>query len=82
MILLEAIQDFTLQDFDKISNLERKTELSVEEPLNKIHLGDKFTTDKETADYLLGKNSSEVIVTKILEVLPEKPKKKKKKEAK
>lgn len=83
MIVLEAIQDFTLEDFKKISNLKRKTELSKEEPKNKIHSGDEFTTDTETSDYLLGNNKNKAVVVKILEVLPEKTKKTtKKKEVK
>lgn len=75
MILLEATEDFTLKDFNKISQLKRKTELTEDEPENIIHSGDKFVADKNMSKYLLGNNDSKIIVAKVLEVLPEKTKK-------
>lgn len=79
MVVLEAIQDFTLQDFDKINIIERKTELSKDDPFNKLHVGDTFETDKDMAEYLTGNNTKNLTVAKILEIKKEEEKPKKKK---
>lgn len=67
---VEVIKEFTLKDFDKLSNIERKSEERKTEGL--LYVGDIFQCDDEMAKYLTGENDKNVIVVKILESLPEK----------
>lgn len=67
MIKVEVIEKFTLSDFKKLVNIERK---SIERP-GELFVGDKFYCDKEMADYLLGDNKLKRAFVKVIEVAPE-----------
>lgn len=66
MIKCKAISDFTLKDFDKLTNIKRK---AIETP-GKIYTGDEFTCTEEMAKYLTGGNDKGKVVVKVIEVLP------------
>lgn len=68
MIKVEVIQDFTLQEFDKLKNIIRKEK----EQEGKLFIGDIFECDEKMADYLTGNNSINKAVVKVIEVIPEK----------
>lgn len=68
MIKVEVIQDFTLQEFDKLKNIIRKEK----EQEGKLFIGDIFECDEKMADYLTGNNSINKSVVKVIEVIPEK----------
>ena len=70
MIRCRVIEQFTLKDFDKLSNIKRK---SIEEK-GKLFIGDEFECDEKMASYLTGDNEKKKVVVKVIEVLPkEKP---------
>lgn len=66
MIRCRVIEQFTLKDFDKLSNIKRK---SIEEKC-KLFVGDEFDCDEEMAKYLTGGNEKKKVVVKVIEVLP------------
>lgn len=68
MIKVEAIKQFTLADYDKITNIQRK---SVEKE-GMLYVGDTFECDEKMAKYLTGNNDKGNIVVKIIEVIPDK----------
>lgn len=68
MIKCEVIKEFTLEKFDKLKNIQRKSI----ETKGKLYVGDTFECDKSMADYLLGDNKDKHIVVKVIEVIPEK----------
>ena len=84
MIKVEVIENFTLQRFDELKNIERATQ----EVKGKLFAKDRFECSKELTDYLLGNNPLKKAVVKLIEVVPEeetieeKPKKKKSKSKK
>lgn len=67
MIKCEATSEFTLNDFGKLKNIQRKN-LDV---YGKLYPEDRFECDKKMFDYLNGGNKDGYIVVKILEVVPE-----------
>ena len=68
MIKLEAIEGFTLERFDELQNIQRK---SVDSK-GRIYVGDIFECPQDLADYLLGANPIGRAVVKVIEVEPEK----------
>ena len=67
MIKVEALQDFSLRDFNKVEELERKGK-------NKdgfIFKGDTFKCDEKLYEYLCGKNPLNKTVVQVVEVIPE-----------
>ena len=70
IIKVEAIKQFTLADYDKITNIQRK---SVDTE-GMLYVGDTFECTKELAEYLTGKNDRGNVVVKIIEVTPEEKK--------
>ena len=68
MIKVEVIEDFTLNEFNKISNLQRKL-LNVE---GRLFVGDRFECDEKMVDYLTGNNKQGKVVVKVKELEPEK----------
>ena len=68
MIKVRAIEDFTLQEFDKLKNIIRKSK----EQKGKLFIGDIFECDEKMADYLTGNNPVNRAVVKVIEVIPEK----------
>ena len=76
MVKVEAIIDFTYSNYDKIKELESRSE-KVE---GKIFQGDVFKVEDKEALYLTGENKDKIVAVKVLEVIPEqKPKRKTKK---
>lgn len=68
MIKVRVIEDFTLQEFDKLKNIIRKGK----EQEGKLFIGDIFECDEKMANYLTGNNSINRAVVKVIEVIPEK----------
>ena len=74
MIKVEVTEEFTLNEFNKISNLQRKL-LNVE---GRLFVGDRFECDKKMFDYLTGNNKQGKVVVKVIELEPKKEIKNKK----
>ena len=72
MIKCETVKDFTLNDFNKLSNIKRK--LMTQE--GKLFVGDTFECDEKMAKYLNGDNDKKAVVVKIVEIMPKKTTKK------
>lgn len=66
MIKCEVIENFSLNDFDKLKNIQRKG-VDVKGQLVK---GDVFECDEKMAKYLTGDNALNKAVVKIIEVEP------------
>lgn len=64
MIRCEVIEDFTLRDFDKLENIQRKRH----NEYGKLFVGDTFTCNEIMADYLTGNNALNKVVVKVIEV--------------
>ena len=60
---LQATQNFTLKDFDKLINIVRK-DLDVK---GKLYEGDIFECDEEMAKYLLGDNKYKQPFVEVIE---------------
>ena len=73
MIKCEVIKEFTLERFDELKNIERKTF----DTKGKLYVGDIFECTEEMAKYLMGSNKDKQVVVKVIEVEPIKAKKKK-----
>lgn len=67
MIKCEVIKEFTLERFDELKNIKRKS-IGTN---GKLYVGDIFECDKEMADYLMGNNNNSVVVVKVIEIEPE-----------
>lgn len=67
MIKLQALENFTLERFNELQNIER----AGRDTKGQINANDKFECDKELADYLLGANHLDRPVVKVIEVVPE-----------
>ena len=70
MIRLEAILKFSFEKFEKLKNLKRFNEN--ENKYGEIYMRDTFECDKKTAKYLLGENPNNIIVARIIEIMPNK----------
>ena len=68
MIKVEVTEDFTLEKFNELKNIIRKTK----EQEGKLFIGDIFECDKKMADYLTGNNPINRAVVKVIEVISEK----------
>ena len=68
MIKVEVTEDFTLEKFNELKNIIRKTK----EQEGKLFIGDIFECDEKMADYLTGNNPINRAVVKVIEVIPEK----------
>ena len=67
MIRLECIKEFTLKEYNKLTNIIRKDR----EEVGRIFIGDIFECDKDMADYLTGKNKKKEVVANVIKVIPE-----------
>lgn len=70
MVKVEVIEDFTLERFNELKNIQRKGK----DIKGSLFKGDEFDCSKELADYLLGNNKLNKAFIKIIEVIPEKKK--------
>ena len=68
MIKCETIKEFTLERYDELENIQRKSI----DTKGKLYVGDVFECKKELADYLLGGNDKGKVVVKVIEIEPEK----------
>ena len=68
MIKVQALQDFTLERFNEVKNLQRGTAKNQE---GWIYKTDIFECEKELCDYLLGDNHIKKAVVEVIEVIPE-----------
>lgn len=68
MIKVEAIENFTLEKFNEIKNIQRMSK----DQKGKLYKGDVFECTEEMAKYLTGENALQKTVVKIIEVKPEK----------
>ena len=68
MIKLQALENFTLERFNEIQDIER----AGRDQKNWINKNDTFKCNKDLADYLLGDNPLKRPVVKVIEVVPEK----------
>lgn len=68
MVRLETIEEFTLQDFNKLKDIKRKGK----DTAGRLFVGDTFVCDENMRDYLLGDNALNKAVAKVVEVIPEK----------
>ena len=68
MIKCEVIENFTLEDYKKLKNVEKVQKRKD----NEFGIKDTFECDKDMAEYLTGKNDINKTVVKIIEVIPEK----------
>lgn len=66
MIRVECIKQFKLADFDKLSNIKRKS-IDVK---GLLFVGDTFECDEEMVKYLTGNNEDGDVVVKVIEVEP------------
>lgn len=67
MIKCEVIKNFSLKEFDKLKNIQRKNL----DTKGKLYVGDTFDCDKKMADYLTGNNLKGDVVVEVIEVIPE-----------
>ena len=75
MVRCEVIKEFTLDKFNELKDLNRYNPNLKEE--GKLYVKDTFNCTDEMADYLMGNNSKNKIVIKMLEYIEdEKPVKK------
>ena len=68
MVTCEAIEEFTLRDYDKLTNIKRKNV----DTKGRLYVGDVFDCDDEMATYLTGGNPKKKVVVKVLEIVPKK----------
>lgn len=69
MFKVEVIKDFTLERYDELRNIVKKSGI---EEKGMLRVGDTFECEKELCDYLTGKNAKELVVVKVIEVIPAK----------
>lgn len=73
MIKCRVTQNFTLEEFNKLVNIQRNCGGKNGE----LRVNDTFECDEKMAKYLTGDNKDKVCVIEIIEVIPEETKKKK-----
>lgn len=68
MIKVEVTEGFTLRDYDKLKNIDRKNI----DRKGELFVGDTFECDEEMVKYLSGGNKYQKPYVKVIEVLPTK----------
>ena len=69
MIKVRVIEQFTLEDFDKLKNIQR---VNLNAKTGTLYTGDIFECTQTMAEYLTGDNRLNKKVVDIMEVIPEK----------
>lgn len=64
MIKCEVIENFTLENYNKLNNVKK----AISRKDNEFSVGDTFECDEEMAKYLLGDNVLKKVVVKVIEV--------------
>lgn len=67
MVKCEVVEKFTLKEYGKLKNIQRKAI----ETKGELYVGDTFECDEEMAKYLTGGNSAKKVVVKVIEIIPE-----------
>lgn len=65
MIKCEVIENFTLEKFGELKNVERKRATG-----NLLEVGDTFEAEEELVKYLTGGNTLNKVVVKVIEIMP------------
>lgn len=73
MIKVEVIENFTLEDYNKLKNVKKV----ISRKENEFGVRDTFECDEKMADYLTGNNALNKVVVKVIEVIPKKEEPKK-----
>lgn len=68
MIKVEVIENFTLEDYNKLKNVKKV----ISRKENEFGARDTFECDEKMADYLTGNNALNKVVVKVIEVEPKK----------
>jgi hypothetical protein len=68
MIKVEVIDNFTLEDYNKLKNVKKV----ISRKENEFGTRDTFECDGKMVDYLTGNNALNKVVVKVIEVVPEK----------
>ena len=68
MIKVEVIENFTLEDYNKLKNVKKV----ISRKENEFGARDTFECDEKMVDYLTGNNALNKVVVKVIEVEPEK----------
>ena len=66
MIRVEVIEDFTLQRYDELKNIQRRNL----DTKGKLYKGDTFECSEELTKYLSGDNKLKKAFVRVIEVLP------------
>ena len=74
MIKVEAIKNFTLEEFEKLENVKK----IMQRRPNEFGAGDVFECDDKMFKYLTGDNLNKDVVVKLIEIIPEQKKESKK----
>lgn len=69
MIKVEVIEDFTLERFNELKNIVRKTQSKNQDKY--LYIGDVFECDMPMVDYLTKDNAKKRAFVKIIEVIPD-----------
>lgn len=67
MIKVEVIENFTLEDYNKLKNVKKV----ISRKENEFGVRDTFECDEKMVDYLTGNNPLNKVVVKVIEVEPE-----------
>ena len=70
MIKVEVIENFTLEDYNKLKNVKKV----ISRKENEFGARDTFECDGKMVDYLTGNNALNKVVVKVIEVEPKKEK--------
>jgi len=68
MIKVEVIENFTLEDYNKLKNVKKV----MNRKENEFGARDTFECDEKMVDYLTGNNALNKVVVKVIEVIPAK----------
>ena len=71
MIKCKVIEEFTLERFKEIKNIQRVSK----DQVGRLYVGDTFECEKELAEYLTGNNAKKKVVVEVIEVIPKEEKK-------
>lgn len=67
MIKCEVIENFTLEKFEELRNIQRKS-IDIK---GHLYVGDTFECDEDMVKYLTGNNEKGKVVVKVVEIIPE-----------
>jgi len=74
MIKVEVIKKFHYEKYEDIKDTIKRKSIDT---YGELYEGDTFECSEDVADYLTGNNDKNVIVVKVIEIIPERKKSKK-----